>query len=130
MVTGSLGEVGSPGRNAPARAKPAGPSRPERPTFTLEEFFILGLLKDHEMYGLEVVRALASHADVGLATGTGVVYPILKMLVKEGALTTRRAVGAPRIYYQATPQGLERFTTIAKRLEGLNHTVQLLIAGT
>ncbi len=130
-MTGSLGEVRGAGKAAPAvRATAAhGTLRPERPTFTLEEFFILGLLKDREMYGLEVVRSLAAHSDVGLVSGTGVVYPILKMLVKEGALSTRRAAGAPRTYYRATSQGLERFIAIAKRLEGLNHTVQLLIAG-
>jgi PadR family transcriptional regulator PadR len=104
----------------------AGPS--EISSFTLHEFFVLGTLKEREMYGLEIVRALSGQPDFGGHAGMGTVYPILKTLVKEGALCSRRANGTPRVYYSLTDQGRERLLAIAKRWAHLNNTVQSVVA--
>lgn len=97
-------------------------------TFALEEFFVLGVLRDREMYGLEIVRFLSAHPDFGIQSGAGIIYPLLKTLVKEGALQSRRVNGTPRTYYGLTEQGRERFQAIVKRWASLNDAVQSLAA--
>jgi PadR family transcriptional regulator PadR len=99
-------------------------------TFALEEFFVLGALREREMYGLEVVRSLSAHPGFGLHAGAGIIYPLLKTLVKEGALHSRRVSGTPRIYYSLTDQGRERFLALVKRWASLNDAVQSLAADT
>ena len=97
------------------------------PSFTLEEFFILGLLKEHELYGLQIVSSLAAYSEFGISLGMGVIYPTLKTLVKEGALRSHQAnSGPPRVYYALTDMGLEKFKAIAEQLEHLGKTAQFL----
>jgi PadR family transcriptional regulator PadR len=107
-----------PGRAASASAD----------TFVLEEFLVLGVLREREMYGLEVVRSLSDHPDFGLHSGAGIVYPLLKTLVKDGTLHARRVSGTPRIYYSLTEQGKERFLALVKRWASLNEAVQSMAA--
>jgi len=97
--------------------------------FTLPEFLVLVVLKEHEMYGLEIARSLSEHPDFGVPPGNGVLYPVLKTLVRDGALNARRVPGTPRIYYSLTDQGRERLLAIAKRWADLNDAVQSLVAG-
>lgn len=92
-------------------------------TFALEEFFVLGVLREREMYGLEIVRSL-SHPEFGIHSGAGIIYPLLKTLVKEGTLHSRRVTGTPRIYYSLTDQGRERFLMLVKRWASINDAVQ------
>lgn len=99
-------------------------------TFALEEFFVLGALREREMYGLEIVRSLSAHPDYGIHSGAGIIYPLLKTLVKEGILHSRRVNGTPRIYYSLTDQGKERFLALVKRWASLNDAVQSLAADT
>lgn len=104
------------------------PSSAPPDTFALEEFFVLGVLREREMYGLEIVRSLAAHPDFGVHSGAGIIYPLLKTLVKEGTLQSRRVNGTPRTYYSLTEQGKERFLTLVKRWASLNDAVQSLAA--
>jgi DNA-binding PadR family transcriptional regulator len=99
-------------------------------SFALEEFLVLGILREHEMYGLEVVRSLSAHPDFGVHLGAGVVYPLLKTLVREGTLHARRVNGTPRTYYALTDLGRERFLALVKRWASLNDAVQSLAAET
>ena len=102
-------------------------SHDNSPSFTLEEFFILGLLKDHELYGLQIVSSLAAYSEFGISLGMGVIYPTLKTLVKEGALRSHQAnSGPPRVYYALTETGWERFKAIAEQLAHLGKTAQFL----
>jgi len=97
-------------------------------SFTLQELFVLGVLKEREMYGLEIVRSLSTHSDFGISPGMGIVYPLLKTLVKEGTLRSRRVNGTPRTYYSLTDHGRERLLAIARRWASLNNAVQSLAA--
>jgi len=99
-------------------------------TFALEEFFVLGVLREREMYGLEIVRSLSAHPDFGIHSGAGIIYPLLKTLVNEGTLRSRRAKGTPRTYYSLTEQGKERFLALVKRWASLNEAVQSLTTDT
>lgn len=103
-------------------------SRVPADTFALEEFLVLGILREREMYGLEVVRSLSAHPDFGIHSGAGIVYPLLKTLVKEGTLRSRRVNGTPRIYYSLTDQGRARFLALVKRWASINDAVQSLAA--
>ena len=80
------------------------------------------------MYGLEIARSLSEHPGFGIPPGNGVLYPVLKTLVRDGALNARRVPGAPRIYYSLTDQGRDRLLAIAKRWADLNDAVQSLVA--
>ena len=76
------------------------------------------------MYGLEIVRSLSAQPDFGIHSGAGIIYPLLKTLVKEGTLHSRRVNGTPRIYYSLTDQGRERFLALVKRWASINDAVQ------
>ena len=80
----------------------------------IPELVILRLLKDREMYGYELVRAIRVETENAIALGEGVVYPVLHALEGEGALKSRRRTvnGRTRVYYTVTPNG-------AKHLRGL-----------
>jgi PadR family transcriptional regulator PadR len=100
---------------------------PELSTFTLREFLILGVLKDHEMCGSEVVKLVSARLDFGIPPGSGIIYPALKTLAKTGALRSRRTHGTPRIYYSLTDQGKGRLFAIAEHWNTLNCAIQSLV---
>lgn len=130
-MAGSLDRAQVSHRKALARAQTASSrvsTHSESSVFTLEEFFILGVLRDREMYGLQIVRSLSAHSDFGIPLGTGVIYPTLKTLVKKGLLCSRQANGSPRVYYALTDTGRERLKAMADRLANLGNTAQLLAA--
>ncbi len=79
------------------------------------ELLILRLLKDREMYGYELVQAIRTATGEAIVLGEGVVYPMLHMLEREGALQSRRqtVAGRSRIYYTLTPAGDKRLTQAA-----------------
>ena len=54
------------------------------------ELMILRLLQDQEMYGYEIVQAIALRTGQAVTPGEGVVYPVLHGLQKDGALKSRR----------------------------------------
>jgi len=132
-MAGSLDRAQGSKRNAPLRAQGAqnyASSHPNSPSFTLEEFFILGVLQDRELYGLQIVSALVAYSEFGISLGMGVIYPTLKSLVKEGALRSHQANSGPaRVYYALTDAGRERFRAIAGQLAHLGKIAQLLAAG-
>lgn len=131
-MAGSLNKKEAPNRDAIPRAQPSDnrfSTQEQSSSFTLEEFFILGVLRDGELYGLQIVNALVAYSEFGVSLGMGVIYPTLKSLVKEGALHSHQATSGPlRIYYSLTDVGRERFKTIAYQLAHLGKIAQLLAA--
>lgn len=125
-MAGAVDWVRVPGGDSPAQVHHAAASA-EISVFTLPELLVLVVLKDHEMYGQEIARSLSEHPDFGVPPGNGILYPVLKTLVREGALSARRVPGTPRIYYSLTDQGRERLLAIAKRWADLNEAVQSLV---
>jgi PadR family transcriptional regulator, regulatory protein PadR len=95
--------------------------------FTLHEFMVLGVLKEREMCGSEVAMSLSKIGDVGKPVGIGIVYPVLKDLAKEGALSARRTGGKPRVYYSLTDKGKARLRTIANSWATINRSLQSLV---
>jgi|SRR5580692_13165694 PadR family transcriptional regulator PadR len=84
----------------------------ENPGFMtgLPELLILRLLQDREMYGYEIVQAMARQTGGVVSPGEGVVYPLLKALETGGDLKSRTEPvgGRTRIYYTLTSKGVRR----------------------
>jgi PadR family transcriptional regulator PadR len=74
----------------------------------IPELLILKLLQEREMYGYEIVQAIARQTGNAIAPGEGVIYPLLHALEKDGALKAqaRPAGGRTRIYYTLTAKGV------------------------
>lgn len=79
------------------------------------ELLVLRLLKGREMYGYELVQAIRAATGETIVLGEGVVYPVLHMLEREGALASRRqsVAGRSRIYYTLTAAGHKRLDQTA-----------------
>ena len=76
----------------------------------LPELLILRLLQDREMYGYEIVQAIARKSGGEVTPGEGLVYPLLKALERDGDLKARPvpAGGRTRIYHALTSKGVRR----------------------
>ena len=76
----------------------------------IPELLILKLLQAREMYGYEIVQAIARQTGEAVSPGEGVIYPLLHALEKDGALKAqaRPAGGRTRIYYSLTSKGVRR----------------------
>ena len=97
----------------------------------LPELAILRLLQDQEMYGYEIVQAIAARTAQALSPGEGVIYPLLHGLEKSGALKSRRktVAGRSRVYYSLTVKGARRLSALTGRWSDLNGAVQVLMGG-
>jgi PadR family transcriptional regulator PadR len=91
----------------------------------LSELMVLRLLQEQEMYGYEIVQAIAARTRQVLAPGEGVIYPLLHALEKEGALKSRRKTvgGRSRIYYSLTARGAKRLTAMTDHWTALTGAV-------
>jgi PadR family transcriptional regulator PadR len=97
----------------------------------LPELAILRLLQDQEMYGYEIVQAIAMRTAMVVSPGEGVIYPLLHGLEKSGALKSRRRTvsGRSRVYYSLTAKGARRLGLLSSRWTELNGAVEALLAG-
>jgi PadR family transcriptional regulator PadR len=76
------------------------------------EFCVLALLRDGEMYAVDLTRALS--AEEILVSGEGTVYPLLSRLRKDRLVDTSwresPTGGPPRRYYRLTRAGAAALT--------------------
>jgi PadR family transcriptional regulator PadR len=95
------------------------------------ELLILRLVGDREMYGYEIVQAIKDRTGNAIALGEGVIYPVLHVLEREGALkASRKTVGGrSRIYYAVTPEGSRRLTELAGTWTRLTDAIQSVFVG-
>jgi PadR family transcriptional regulator PadR len=79
------------------------------------ELLVLQCLRGREMYGYELVQAIREATGDDIVFAEGVVYPVLHMLERDGALSARRQTvnGRSRIYYSLTETGGSRLTALA-----------------
>jgi PadR family transcriptional regulator, regulatory protein PadR len=108
-------------------------ARTTNPNFMngVPELLILRLLQQQEMYGYEIVQAIRSRTGAVIAVGEGVVYPVLHMLERDGAIRSRRKTvnGRSRIYYAATAAGARRQADLAQTWTSLTGAIQSFLAG-
>jgi PadR family transcriptional regulator PadR len=79
------------------------------------EMATLAVLWGRRLYGLEILRSLAS--DAQLTLGEGTIYPILNRLKMEGLLSAEwveAEAGHPRKYYSLTAAGHVRLHSMAE----------------
>ena len=97
----------------------------------IPELMVLRLLRDREMYGYEIVQAIALRSRQVVTPGEGVVYPLLHGLEKDGALKSRRKTvsGRSRVYYTLTARGEKRLTTLTDHWTALNGAVEAVLEG-
>ena len=93
------------------------------------ELMILRLLQAQEMYGYEIVQAIAARTQGVVMPGEGVVYPLLHGLEKDGALKSRRRTvnGRSRVYYTLTARGAKRLASLTGDWTALNIAVQQVL---
>ena len=105
----------------------------ENPGFIsgIPELLILKLLQDKEMYGYEIVQAIARQTGETITPGEGVVYPLLHALEKDGALKAQaRPAGArTRIYYTLTSRGVRRLFDLTDEWTRVNRVVGQMLRG-
>ena len=95
----------------------------------LSELMVLRLLKEQEMYGYEIVQAIAMRTREALTPGEGVIYPLLHALEKDGLLKSRRKTvgGRSRIYYSLTARGAKRLSAMTDHWTALTDAVGLVL---
>ena len=89
------------------------------------ELLVLRLLQDREMYGYEIVAAIAAATGQVVAPKEGVIYPLLHDLQKDGLLRaeTRPAGGRTRVYYTLTSRGVRRLFDLTDHWTQLHNAI-------
>lgn len=90
---------------------------------------VLKLLERREMYGYELVEALARHSDGVLAVGQSTLYPMLYNLEAKGwvtAVTREAPTGRRRRYYRLTKTGNRQLTRQTRQWQALARAMQTL----
>jgi PadR family transcriptional regulator PadR len=88
---------------------------------------VLKLLEKREMYGYELVEALAARSDGLLVMGQSTLYPMLYNLEAKELVSSRwdEGDGRPRKYYQLTAKGRK---TLASATKEWRHLAQAMTA--
>jgi PadR family transcriptional regulator PadR len=89
------------------------------------ELLVLRLLQDREMYGYEIVAAVAAATGQVVVPKEGVIYPLLHDLEKDGLLRAqpRPAGGRTRVYYALTSRGVRRLFDLTDNWTRLQNAV-------
>jgi PadR family transcriptional regulator PadR len=95
------------------------------------ELLLLRLLQHREMYGYEIVAALAQATGRVVAPKEGVIYPLLHDLEKDGFLRAlpRPAGGRTRIYYALTSKGVRRLFDLTDDWDRMARAIQHVLRG-
>jgi PadR family transcriptional regulator PadR len=91
----------------------------------LSELMVLRLVREREMYGYEIVQAIATRTRQALTPGEGVIYPLLHALEKDGLLKSRRKTvgGRSRIYYSLNARGAKKLSAMTDHWKSLTGAV-------
>jgi PadR family transcriptional regulator PadR len=94
------------------------------------EYCVLALLRDCDMYGFELTRALSSAG--GLVASEGTVYPLLTRIRQDGLVETfwePSPQGPPRRYYRLTNDGRLALETFRVQWRQFRDTVDAIMKG-
>jgi PadR family transcriptional regulator, regulatory protein PadR len=94
------------------------------------QYCVLALVAREELYGFDLVRALAE-VD-GMVTSEGTIYPLLSRLRRDGLVesTWRESPnGPPRRYYRVTPAGRRALNTFAQEWSRFRDAVDHFVEG-
>lgn len=91
-------------------------------------YCVLAMLRDRQLYGFELVRALAGID--GMVTSEGTIYPLLARLRQQRLVETtwrESNAGPPRRYYRLTPAGRKALAEFADDWARLRDSVDGLL---
>ena len=93
------------------------------------ELLVMHALREREMYGYELVQAIRTASCGEIAFAEGVIYPVLHLLERDGALTSRRQTvnGRSRVYYALTPLGADRLAALGTHWRRLNAAIHRIL---
>jgi PadR family transcriptional regulator PadR len=90
---------------------------------------VLQLLEEREMYGYELVEALARRSDGLLAMGQSTLYPLLYNLEAKALIRSRRREsesGRARRYYALTAKGHKELASLRAQWRAVGRAMALL----
>jgi len=90
---------------------------------------VLKLLERREMYGYELVEALARRSEGVLAMGQSTLYPLLYNLEAKGLIESdwrATPAGRQRRYYRLTRKGKARLVEQSRQWQAVAHAMQAL----
>ena len=94
------------------------------------DMLVLSLLREHEMYGLQIINLLKDQHGVELAEGT--LYPLMNRLRHDGAVLAKwdynAGTGHPRKYYTLTKKGRELVSDMHRNWLDYVQTIEAVIA--
>lgn len=91
---------------------------------------IMGLLKQEDMYGYQLVQEIECRSGGRIVTQEGSLYPVLYKLVDQGLISDRRVqvgVRKSRIYYHLEPTGEQRLSQLLREYEEVTTGVFLIV---
>ncbi len=94
------------------------------------EYCVLALLRDRDMYGFELTRALSTAG--GLVASEGTMYPLLTRIRDDGLVETfweASPQGPPRRYYRLTSDGRLALQTFRVQWQQFRDTVDMILKG-
>lgn len=87
---------------------------------------ILGLLKNEDMYGYQLVQETQRRSGGTIMTQEGSLYPVLYKLLDQGLISDRKVqVGRrmTRVYYHIEPAGLQRLEELTREYRDVTRGV-------
>ncbi|WP_409968326.1 PadR family transcriptional regulator [Bengtsoniella intestinalis] len=96
------------------------------------KLLVLALLSKGDMYGYEMIAQLERQFDKTFAMKEGTLYPVLKSLQNEGALTAytqETPSGRTRKYYHLTEAGVRVLEAETKQWEVYSKGINAVVAG-
>ena len=93
---------------------------------------ILGLLKQKDMYGYQLVQETEKQSGGRLMTQEGSLYPVLYKLVDQGLISDRKVLVGKRmqrVYYHLEPSGEERLKELIREYEEVTQGVFQIVKG-
>ena len=93
---------------------------------------ILGLLKQEDMYGYQLVQETEKQSGGAIVTQEGSLYPVLYKLLDQGLISDRKVLVGKRmqrVYYHLEPAGEERLCALTREYEAVTRGVFGILRG-
>ena len=87
---------------------------------------ILGLLKQEDMYGYQLVQETEKQSRGAIITQEGSLYPVLYKLLDQGLISDRKVLVGKRmqrVYYHLEPKGEQRMRELEHEYEAVTQGV-------
>ncbi|MBA4317035.1 MAG: PadR family transcriptional regulator [Flavobacterium sp.] len=90
---------------------------------------LLGILRNGESYGYQIVQKVKKFSDGGIELSDGMLYPVLHKLEKEGFISSEWKISDEnrmRKYYRLTEAGKKELETEIKQWVSINEVLYRL----